>query len=37
VLSRNPLAVHVLGDEATPEYERAVVEWLSRQRGEVAA
>jgi hypothetical protein len=37
VLSRDPIAVHVIGDEARGEHERAVVEWLAKQRGEVAA
>jgi hypothetical protein len=32
VLSRDPIAVHVLGDEATPAHERAVVAWLAKQR-----
>ena len=37
VLSRDPIAVHVLGEGATPAHEQAVVAWVAKQRGEVAA
>jgi hypothetical protein len=37
VLSRDPVAVHVLGDEALPAHEQAVVAWLAKQRGQAAA
>ena len=32
VLSRDPIGVHVLGDEATHAHERALVAWLAKQR-----
>ena len=37
VLSRNPPAVHVVGGEATPARERAVIEWLAAQCGSAVA
>jgi hypothetical protein len=37
VLSRDPVSVHVLGDQALPAHERAVVEWLAQQHSPVAA
>jgi hypothetical protein len=37
VLSRDPPAVHVLGDDTGLAHERAVVEWLAKQRSAAAA
>ena len=37
ILSRKPPAVHVVGGEATPAHERAVIEWLAAQCGSAAA
>lgn len=37
VLSRDPIAVQLIGDKPLPEHERAVVEWLAKRPGETAA
>jgi hypothetical protein len=37
VLSRDPPAVHLIGDEALPAHEQALVAWLAEQHRPTAA
>ena len=37
ILNRDPPAVHVIGDEARPDHERAVVAWLGERHTPAAA
>ena len=37
VLSRNPPAVRILEERATPAHERALVAWMAAQRASVPA
>ena len=37
VLSRDPMAVHVIGDEPLPGHERALEAWLTEHHGQAVA